>query len=197
VKPRNKDKKDKSHEQTRGKNLQIERRDQSQPLGVTAELLAELVPSLPTPKPTRIVVIGCGVKVHFPWDRACRAFDGAVCEGAVGLGADLARLVPGFGAQPLERPFLDLLTDAGQIGRVEAFPAQEFAHGFVAALSFQINLELFLGGQIPPFFVRTLVRFCGWVATNHVSVSVLSHQGPVLAPVALRAPFARTCPSTL
>ena len=45
-----------------------------------AELLAELVPSLPTPKPTRIVVIGCGVEVHFPWDRACRAFDGAVCE---------------------------------------------------------------------------------------------------------------------
>ena len=46
--------------------------------GVATEVLAELVPPLPTPKPTRIVVIGCGVKIHFPWERACKAFDGAV-----------------------------------------------------------------------------------------------------------------------
>jgi hypothetical protein len=92
-------------------------------------------------------------------------------------------------------PSLTLLADAGQIGRVEAFPAQEFTHGFVAGLSFQINLELFLGGQIPPLLVRALVRFYRGVAI-HVSVSVLSRQGQVLAPVALRAPFARTCPST-
>ena len=93
MKPRNKDKKDKSHEQTRGKICESNgatkanrprlaaNSDHGLPaLGVMAELLAELVPSLPTPKPTRIVVIGCGVEVHFPWDRACRAFDGAVCE---------------------------------------------------------------------------------------------------------------------
>lgn len=46
--------------------------------GVATEVLAELVPPLPTPKPTRIVMIGCGVKIHFPWERACQAFDGAV-----------------------------------------------------------------------------------------------------------------------
>ncbi len=48
--------------------------------GVTTELLSELVPPLPSPKPTRIVIIGCGVKIHFPWDRACQAFHDAVCE---------------------------------------------------------------------------------------------------------------------
>jgi len=46
--------------------------------GVTTKLLAELVPALPAPRPTRIVVIGVGVKIHFPWERACKAFDGAV-----------------------------------------------------------------------------------------------------------------------
>ena len=77
-------------------------------------------------------------------------------EGFVGLGADLVLLAPGFGPEPLERPFPDLLADAGQIGRVEAFPAQEFTNGFVAGLCFQINLELFLGGQIPPLLVGLL-----------------------------------------
>jgi hypothetical protein len=100
-----------------------------------------------------------------------------VLDGVEGLRADLALLVPGFGAEPLERPFLDLLTDAGQIGRVEAFAAQQLAHGFVAVLSLQIDLELFLGSQKPPLLLGTLVRFYGWVATHHVSVSVLSHQG--------------------
>jgi hypothetical protein len=81
--------------------------------------------------------------------------------------------------------------------RLNIRPIHVFAHGFVAALSFQINLELFLGGQIPPLFVRTLVGSIGLSTIVHVSVSVLSHQGPVLAPVALRTPFARTGPSTL
>jgi L-fucose isomerase-like protein len=46
--------------------------------GVTTDFLAEFMPPLPTPVPTRIVVIGCGVKIHFPWDRACKSFDDAV-----------------------------------------------------------------------------------------------------------------------
>jgi L-fucose isomerase-like protein len=48
--------------------------------GVATELLSELVPALPAPRPTCIVVIGCGVKIHFPWDRACQAFEAAVRE---------------------------------------------------------------------------------------------------------------------
>jgi hypothetical protein len=64
-----------------------------------------------------------------------------VLDGFVGLGADLTLLTPRLGAEPLERPFLNLLTDAGQIGREEAFPAQEFAKGLVAALSFQSLLR--------------------------------------------------------
>jgi L-fucose isomerase-like protein len=30
-----------------------------------------LVPRLPAAKSTRIVIVGCGVKIHFPWDKAC------------------------------------------------------------------------------------------------------------------------------
>ena len=104
---------------------------------------------------------------------------------------------PGLAPSRWIAPSLTLLPDAGQISRVEAFPAQEFTNGFVAGLSFQINLELFLGGQIPPLLVGTLVGSIGLRAIIHVSISVLDRQGQVLAPVALPAPFARTCPSTL
>jgi len=48
--------------------------------GVTTKLLKEMMPPLPLPRPTRIVVIGCGVTIHFPWGRACRAFESAVRE---------------------------------------------------------------------------------------------------------------------
>jgi L-fucose isomerase-like protein len=46
--------------------------------GVTTELLADLVPALPASRSTRIVIIACGVKIHFPWDLACNAFAEAV-----------------------------------------------------------------------------------------------------------------------
>src|SRR5664280_2947866 len=94
-----------------------------------------------------------------------------VFDGVVGLDADLALLAPRFGAQPLESPFLDLLTDAGQIGRVEAFPAQEFANGLIAVLSFQVDLELLLGAQKPPLPFRALVRSFRWIGMGHFSVS--------------------------
>src|ERR1035437_10352371 len=120
-----------------------------------------------------------------------------VLEGFVDLGADQVLLASRSGAEPVERPFLNLLTDTGQIGRVEAFSAQELAHRFVVVLSFQVNLELLLGAQKPPLLGGALVRSFGCAATVYDSVSVLRRQGQVLAPVALRAPFARTCPSTL
>ena len=76
-------------------------------------------------------------------------------------------LRPGLVLSRWRAPSLTLPTDAGQIGRGEAFPAQELAHGLVAVLSFQINLELLLGGQEPPFLIGTLVRSLGWVATAY------------------------------
>jgi len=58
-----------------------------------------------------------------------------------------------------EKPlsFLDLLPDAGQVGREKAFPAQQFAVGFVAVLSFERDLELLLGRQKPSLLGGTLV----------------------------------------
>ncbi len=70
--------------------------------GVTTELLAELVPALPAPRPTRIVIIACGVKIHFPWGRACRSFEDAVRETAVYLDSNHYTLVAA--PAPVEDP---------------------------------------------------------------------------------------------
>jgi hypothetical protein len=59
--------------------------------GVTTKLLKEMMQPLSVPKPTRLVVIGCGVKVHFPWERACRVFESAVRETMETLDADQSR----------------------------------------------------------------------------------------------------------
>ena len=89
-------------------------------------------------------------------------------EGLVDFGADVALLATRLGAEALQRPLLDLLPDAGQIGGEEAFTPEQFAHGFAAVLRFQIYLELFLGAQIASFLFGALVRCCGWIATAHV-----------------------------
>src|SRR5208337_4658640 len=118
-------------------------------------------------------------------------------EGFIGIGVDLFLLAPGFGAQALEGTFPDLLADAGQIGGVEAFPAQQFANGLGAGLGFQINLELLLGAQIPPLLSRGLAGGFGRVATAHDFVSILSRQGWGMVPVALRAPSTIPHPSAV
>jgi len=84
-----------------------------------------------------------------------------VFEGRVDFAADLALLASGLGPEALERPFLDLLPDTGQIGGEKPFAAEQFAHGLVAVLGFQIDLELFLGIEITPFLGRTRIRGCG------------------------------------
>src|SRR5208283_4107621 len=109
-------------------------------------------------------------------------------EGLIGVGVDLLLLATGFDPQPLDGPLPDLLADAGQIGGVEAFPAQEFADGLITGLGFQINLELLLGGKKPPLLFGALLGCFGWIATAHVFASILSRQGWGMVPVALRAP---------
>jgi hypothetical protein len=44
-------------------------------------------------------------------------------------------------------------------------------------LSFQINLELFLGAQITAFLFGTRTQDCGWIATAHVCFPFLSRRG--------------------
>lgn len=39
--------------------------------GIATALIAGLVPPQPTPPRTRLLVISCGVKIHFPWQQAC------------------------------------------------------------------------------------------------------------------------------
>ena len=46
--------------------------------GVATEVLRQIVPPLPVARRTRILVVGCGVKMHFPWDAACARYDRAV-----------------------------------------------------------------------------------------------------------------------
>ena len=41
------------------------------------QVLRELVPALPVPRRTRVLVVGCGVKIHFPWDLAKDRYDRA------------------------------------------------------------------------------------------------------------------------
>ncbi len=39
--------------------------------GVTTAVVRDIVGELPTPPPTRIGIVGCGVRIHFPWEKAC------------------------------------------------------------------------------------------------------------------------------
>lgn len=45
--------------------------------GVLNDVLSDIVGPLPETKPGRIVIVACGVKVHFPWDKACARYDAA------------------------------------------------------------------------------------------------------------------------
>ena len=46
--------------------------------GVATETLRELVPPLPVPRPTRLLVLGVGIKAHFPWEVTRRRYGLAV-----------------------------------------------------------------------------------------------------------------------
>jgi hypothetical protein len=94
-----------------------------------------------------------------------RQYDGEIRQGSllvlefdlgliVGRSADLACGWPGLAQGRWRAPSLARLADAGQIRGVEAFPAQEFGHGFVAGLRFEIDREFLLGSQKAPLFAE-------------------------------------------
>lgn len=70
--------------------------------GVTTKLLKEMMQPLQVPRTTRLVVIGCGVKIHFPWGRACSAFESAVRSIKETLDAEQFTVVSA--ASPMEDP---------------------------------------------------------------------------------------------
>lgn len=109
--------------------------------GVTARVLGDIVPALPVPKPSRLLVIGCGVKIHFPWKRACEMYDKAVrqVEKSVPAGAFVVVRAP----EPFEDPekliaFLDGQSAGGVDGIVffhAAYTAGEIGSEFGRWLS--------------------------------------------------------------
>ncbi|GAB4165073.1 MAG: L-fucose/L-arabinose isomerase family protein [Terrimicrobiaceae bacterium] len=74
--------------------------------GATSAVIRELIGTLPRPRITRIGIVGCGVKIHFPWEKACqRTRRAAECVRAVLGNAQFDLLeVP----EPLEDPALML-----------------------------------------------------------------------------------------
>lgn len=45
--------------------------------GVLNDIVAELVPPLAKREKSRLLIVACGVKIHFPWDKACERYETA------------------------------------------------------------------------------------------------------------------------
>jgi L-fucose isomerase-like protein len=70
--------------------------------GVTTDFLRELLPPLKAAKPARILIVGCGVKIHFPWSKACEIYAAAARETEAALGSQSFTVVAA--PQPFEDP---------------------------------------------------------------------------------------------
>ena len=54
--------------------------------GVLNDLLADLVPPLPQAPRTRLLLVSCGVKIHFPWQQACDIHQQAISSARQAVG---------------------------------------------------------------------------------------------------------------
>ena len=45
--------------------------------GILNDVLSDLVPPLKLQSKSRILIVACGVKIHFPWDKACERYEAA------------------------------------------------------------------------------------------------------------------------
>ena len=87
--------------------------------GLLDDAVREIVPALPEPRKTRIAVIACGVKQHFPWGKACASCSRAVKTIETVQPAGLFELVRS--SEPFEAPgpllsFLDAALGEGLDG---------------------------------------------------------------------------------
>ena len=83
-------------------------------LGILTAAIRELTPPLPRATATRVVVIGCGVKIHFPWEKTRRTYQSAVRQIQAAINPAVTDFVAA--SDPFEDPsamveFLD-----GQLG---------------------------------------------------------------------------------
>jgi L-fucose isomerase-like protein len=89
--------------------------------GVTTDFLRELFPALPAARPTRIILIGCGVKIHFPWAKACESYAAAARATRAAFASENFTVVTA--PEPFEDPdalipFLDAQLAAGVDGLI-------------------------------------------------------------------------------
>ncbi|MDZ8118397.1 L-fucose/L-arabinose isomerase family protein [Pontiella agarivorans] len=75
--------------------------------GIAHDGIIKLIPAFPEPRRTRIVVLGCGVRAHFPWDEACRRYNEAVAMVETSVDSGLFEIIRA------ETPFedADLMTE--------------------------------------------------------------------------------------
>ena len=111
------------------------------PHGVLDKVVADLVPPPPEPKPARVLVIGCGVKVHFPWDLVTERTERAAAlarEASEGLPVEMVSA-----PAPFEDP-----------GELLTFLDSELARGISGLVFFH---AAFTAGEIGPALGRWLL----------------------------------------
>ena len=71
-------------------------------LGLTTASLREIIPAPAAAKPTRIAFLGCGVKIHFPWNKTCASYDRAFVAAHAALDKESFELIRA--PEPFENP---------------------------------------------------------------------------------------------
>ena len=61
--------------------------------GIAQSVLKEIIPPLPQARRSRLIILGCGVKIHFPWADTCRRYDAATNKIRDSLDPDLFEVV--------------------------------------------------------------------------------------------------------
>lgn len=83
-------------------------------LGILTDALGELSPPLASPPATRVSVFGCGVKIHFPWEKTCRTYQAAL--GEIRAAVDPAAIDLVAAPDPFEDPNAMIAFLDGQLG---------------------------------------------------------------------------------
>ncbi|MCE0483974.1 MAG: hypothetical protein LV479_07025 [Methylacidiphilales bacterium] len=123
--------------------------------GVLTEALVKIAPPLPKPGRSRIAVLGCCVKIHFPFTDACRRYQGAIGLARESLDPNLFDIVSA--PEPYEDPAALL-----------AFADKLLAEGLAGIVLFHAS---YTAGEIGSHFGR-------WLAEHNVPVLSWSFPDP-------------------
>ena len=104
--------------------------------GVLCDVLSDIVRPLPKPQASRVLVVACGVKAHFPWDKACDRYTAAyrcLATAASDLPIEVIRAEAPFEEPDALLAFLDAELQHGIAGIVffhSAYTAGELGSHF-------------------------------------------------------------------